>query len=88
MYKLGREYLLSTQELDIFGTASAYEGKVLILHGTRDDIVPIWCSERYKDTYGNNAVLKLVDGENHTITRRRKQVVSEVVEFYKANLPD
>jgi alpha-beta hydrolase superfamily lysophospholipase len=83
MYKLGREYLLSTQELDIFGTASAYDGDVLILHGTRDGIVPLWCSERYKETYGDNATLKLIDGENHTITRRRSQVVLEVVEFFR-----
>ena len=85
-YKLGREYLLSTQELDIYGTASAYEGPALILHGTRDGIVPVWCSERFYETYGNNATFKLIDGENHTITRRRKRVVSEVVEFFKANL--
>ncbi len=83
LYKLGREYLLSTQQLDIYGTASAYEGTVLILHGTKDGIVPIWCSERYKETYGDNATLKLIDGENHTITRRRDQVVSEVVDFFR-----
>ena len=83
LYKLGREYLLSTQELDIYGTASAYEGNVLILHGTKDGIVPIWCSERYKETYGDKATLKLIDGENHTITRRRDQVVSEVVDFFR-----
>ena len=38
--KLGRDYLLSTQELDIYGTASAYGGPVRIVHGTRDKIVP------------------------------------------------
>lgn len=27
--------------------------------------------------------LKVVEGENHTITRRRKQVVGETVEFFK-----
>ena len=85
LYKLGREYLLSTQELDIYGTASAYKGDVLILHGTRDSIVPLWCSERYKEVYGDNASLILVEGENHTITRHRDEVVSKVVEFYSVN---
>ncbi len=79
--RLGREYLLSTQELDIFGTAAAYPGKVLILHGTRDGIVPLWCSERYLETYGDRAELVLIDGENHTITRRKDQVVRAVVDF-------
>ena len=27
----------------------------------------LWCSERYKETYGDNAALKRIDGENHTI---------------------
>ena len=55
--KLGREYLLTTQELDIYGTASAYKGPVLILHGTKDKIVPLWCSDRYKENYGEKAEL-------------------------------
>lgn len=82
MMKLGREYLLSTQELDIYGTAAAYEGKVRIIHGTKDKIVPLWCSERYKETYGDRAELLLVEGENHTITRRRAEVVRETVSFF------
>lgn len=81
--KLGREYLLSTQELDIYGTAAAYGGKVRILHGTRDRIVPVWCSERYKETYGERAEFSLVEGENHMITRRRDEIVRETVEFFK-----
>lgn len=82
-YKLGREYLVTTQQLDIYGTAAAYQGPVLLLHGDRDGIVPMWCSERYIETYGPHATLKVVEGENHTITRRRKQVVAETVEFFK-----
>ena len=82
-YKLGREYLVTTQQLDIYGTAAAYQGPVLLLHGDRDGIVPMWCSERYLEAYGAHATLKVVEGENHTITRRRKQVVAEVVEYFK-----
>ena len=83
IYKLGREYLVTTQELDIYGTAAAYQGPVLLLHGDRDGIVPMWCSERYLEAYGAHATLKVVEGENHTITRRRKQVIAETVEFFK-----
>lgn len=82
--KLGREYLVSTQELDIYGTASAYEGRVRILHGTKDSIVPMWCSERYKEIYGDKSELVIIDGENHTINRRRDKVVRQVAEFFKS----
>ncbi|MBQ3881748.1 MAG: alpha/beta hydrolase [Bacteroidales bacterium] len=81
--KLGREYLLTTQQLDIYGIASAFDGDVLILHGNKDRIVPMWCSERYKDTYGDGASLTVVDGENHLISKRKKEVVSIVVGFFK-----
>ena len=83
IYKLGREYLVTTQQLDIYGTAAAYQGPVLLLHGDRDGIVPMWCSERYLEAYGAHATLKVVEGENHTITHRRKQVVAGTVEFFK-----
>ena len=81
--KLGREYLLSTQQLDIYGTAASYQGKVLILHGSKDSIVPLWCSERYQETYGDKAELVIVEGENHLINRRRKVVVEKVVAFFR-----
>ena len=83
LYKLGREYLVTTQQLDIYGTAAAYQGPVLLLHGDRDGIVPMWCSERYLEAYGSHATLNVVEGENHTITRRRKQVIAHTVEFFK-----
>ena len=83
MYKLGREYLLTTQQLDIYAEASAYEGPVRVVHGTRDSIVPMWCSEKFVETYGDRAELVVVEGENHTITKKRKEVVASVVQFFK-----
>ncbi len=81
--KLGREYLLTTQQLDIYGTAAAYQGPVLLLHGSRDGTVPMWCSEKFLEAYGNHATLQVVEGENHTITRHRKEVVTNTVAFFK-----
>ena len=83
LYKLGREYLVTTQQIDIYGTAAAYGGPVLLLHGDHDGIVPMWCSERFKQTYGDRATLKVVEGENHTITRRRNEVIAHTVDFFK-----
>ena len=76
--------LLSTQELDVFGTAAVYEGPVRILHGTRDSIVPMWCSEKYAETYGERAELITIDGENHMITRKRKETVALSTAFFKS----
>ena len=59
-------------------------GKVCILHGSRDSIVPMWCSERYKETYGDRAELTVIEGENHLINRRRDQVVARTVGFFRS----
>lgn len=81
--KLGREYILSTQDLDIYGTAKDYTGPVRLIHGSKDTIVPMSCSERYVEVYGEKAELIVVEGENHLITRKKKKVVVLSVGFFK-----
>lgn len=81
--KLGREYILTTQELDIYGTAKAYTGPVRLIHGSKDTIVPMSCSEKFVETYGDRSELIVVEGENHMITRRKKKTVSLAVEFFR-----
>ena len=83
LMKLGREYLLTTQQLDIYGTASAYQGPVLILHGENDRLVPLWCSQQYLTTYPNAPQLTIVEGENHRISRKTKKVATLVTQFFK-----
>lgn len=84
--KLGREYILSTQELDIYGTAQAYTGPVRLIHGSKDNIVPLSCSERFVETYTQDAELIVVEGENHMITRRLRKVVAHAASFFATQL--
>lgn len=84
--KLGREYILTTQELDIYGTASAYKGPVRLIHGSKDTIVPMSCSEKFVETYTQEAELIIVEGENHMITKKLKTVVSHAVSFLVSQL--
>lgn len=84
--KLGRDYILSTQELDIYGTAKSYTGPVRLIHGSKDTIVPMSCSEKFVESYTQDAELIVVEGENHMITRKLKTVVSYAVSFFKSQL--
>ena len=84
--KLGREYILTTQELDIYGTAKAYIGPVRLIHGSKDTIVPMSCSEKFVETYTQNAELIVVEGENHMITRKLRKVVTHAVSFFTTEL--
>lgn len=72
-YKLGRDYLVQTQLLDIYGTAELYQGPVCIIHGADDGIVPLWCSERYHEIY-QNSQLYVLKGENHLFLKKGKKV--------------
>jgi pimeloyl-ACP methyl ester carboxylesterase len=84
LMKLGREYLLTTQQLDIYGTACAYHGPVLILHGKNDRLVPLWCSQQYLTTYpATTSQLTIIEGENHRISRKTKKVATLVTQFFK-----
>lgn len=84
--KLGREYIISTQNIDIYGTARSYTGPVKLIHGSKDTIVPLSCSEKYVESYTQEAELSIVEGENHMITRKLKTVVSQAVSFLKIHL--
>ena len=84
--KLGREYILTTQELDIYGTAKAYTGPVRLIHGSKDTIVPMSCSDKFVETYTQEAELIVVEGENHMITKKLKTVVSHTVSFFSTQL--
>ena len=80
--KLGRDYILSTQELDIYGTAGKYDGPVRLIHGDKDNIVPMSCSEKFVETYGDISELIVVKGGNHMITRRKKAIIAHAVAFF------
>lgn len=85
-YKLGRRYLCETQDLDIYGISSAYQGPVLILHGSKDGIVPLWCSEKYKAVYSDSE-MHIVKGENHLIINKRHKIISLILDFLSRHLP-
>lgn len=79
-YRVGREYMLTSQELDIYGTSAHYQGPVCIIHGTDDGIVPLWCSQRYDSIYSQSA-LHLIEGENHLMSRHLKESKKIITDF-------
>ena len=62
--KLGRNFVLSMRGLDIYEKMDAFTKPVLLMHGTKDDIVPLSYSQRAEETYPN-AELVTYEGEGH-----------------------
>lgn len=81
-YRVGREYMVSTQLLDIYGESSHYQGPVCIIHGSKDGIVPLWCSQRYDEIY-NRSILHLIEGENHLMVVHLRKTLGIITPFLK-----
>ena len=84
-HRVGRDYFTVAQTLPIFETSARYTGPVLLIHGKDDKIVPYTYSEKYHAGY-SNSTLVLLDGENHVLSKKRKEVVARSVAFLKAEL--
>lgn len=81
-YKVGRDYLTSSQLLDIYGTSAQYQGPVCLIHGTNDHIVPLWCSEKYDSIY-QHSILHLIDGEVHTMHKKLGKTTRIITDFLR-----
>lgn len=66
--KVGKNYIETSMTLPIYETAQNYNGPVLIVHGTQDQIVPYTYSERYHEKLKNSEI-HLVPGENHIFSK-------------------
>lgn len=77
-HKLGRKFILEAQKFPIYEISSRYTGPVCLIHGTKDSIVPLQYSERYRDCY-RNAVLHSIGGEGHMLRGSRDFIASAVL---------
>jgi len=73
------------QKYDFFEEIKRYPGKVLILHGTNDQAVPIEVGRKYKQILGDRAELIEIEGADHTFNKYewKRLVLDKTVEFLK-----
>lgn len=62
--RLGEAFDREAKDIDVYGILPAYRGPVLIIHGDRDEIVPLRYSERALSVYGD-AELIVMPGAGH-----------------------
>ena len=83
--ELGRNFVLTLRDLDIYANMADFQKPVLILHGTNDAIVPISYSQRAAETYPN-AELVTYKGEGHGFTPGTMRDVEErLLDFINDN---
>ena len=78
---LGRRFFREVRSIDVYATIGRYRGPVLLLHGDRDDIVPIDYSRRAARTYAD-AELHTIHGARHGFGgKTREEAVARVAAF-------
>ncbi len=63
---LGENFISDVKQHNTFRESSPYRGPAAVIHGTGDTSVPPSVSEKYKDLYGGNAELSLIEEADHT----------------------
>ncbi|WP_045175717.1 alpha/beta hydrolase [Anaerocellum danielii] len=82
---LSQDFYYDLQKYDFFEEIKRYPGKVLILHGTNDQAVPIEVGRKYKQILGDRAELIEIEGADHTFNKYEweRLVLDKTVEFLK-----
>lgn len=85
-YTYGREFILDAQELDYWTACTTYDNPVLILHGTRDFIVPLFSSFAVEKLFPDSQ-LEVVPGGGHGFWGFQElHTLNRMVEFIKGNI--
>jgi pimeloyl-ACP methyl ester carboxylesterase len=83
-FLLGKGFVEDAKALDIYGIAARYTGNVLILHGDKDDVVPIEASQKYVKYYGDKSVFNVIKDAGHTFDKREwtDEVLNKTADFF------
>jgi pimeloyl-ACP methyl ester carboxylesterase len=81
---VGLDFLEDLKTIDVFERAKPYNGPVLLIHGTGDEVVPYHISNVYQQKcYGNQATVHFIEGANHTFDRHEweTEVIETITQF-------
>jgi len=80
---MGEKFTEDVINIDIYEKAAEFDKDILIIHGDNDNIVPLSSSERYLNYYGDNVVLKVIQGADHTFNKKEweEEVLELTVEY-------
>lgn len=81
--KLGKKFMMDIRPMKPFETIGNYKGRVLIVHGTDDKVVPLDYSKRAVETY-NNAELKIINKAGHGFNPGERILSNQYVKEFLA----
>lgn len=82
----GRPYVADMWDYDVYEEIGNYKKKVLLLHGDKDEIVPIAYSERAAEVY-SQAEYHVIQGAGHGFTEEAfEKAVKYIMDYFKAEV--
>lgn len=78
---VGRRFFIELRDINVYDTIRKYQGPVLIIHGDKDNIVPISYSERAERTY-TDAILKVIQNAGHGFTPSQREYVHKYLKDF------
>jgi len=88
-YRVGRGFFEDALKHDILGSCSKISPRpLLIIHGSRDNVVPVEHAKMLYNSAGEPKKLVVIDGADHTFNRRdwESKVIEITVEWFKKTL--
>ena len=84
--EVGKAYFEKSIDYDIYNDMKNYDGKVLIIHGTSDNVVPISYSRRAIETF-KDAKLKEIPGAGHGFRgAQQEEAAKTIIDFVKESI--
>lgn len=80
LHPLGKQYILTAQQLDIYGQVAHYTGHMCLIHGMRDNIVPYNYSVRYNKVCSQSKLL-LIEDETHLLNVNKPRLFEYILNF-------
>lgn len=82
---INKEFINDIKKYDVYNTAEKYKKSALIIHGTKDEVVPFEFGQKYKAIYGERAKFIEVQDADHVFQRSdwKNTVIDETVKYVK-----
>lgn len=83
---VSKRYFADTYDLDIYKEIAKYENPVLIIHGTKDNVVDYSYSVKANDTFINSSLITIEDSGHGFYGDSAKTAVNEAYKFIIENI--
>ena len=84
--EVGKVYFEKSLDYDVYNDMKNYDGKVLIVHGTSDNVAPISYSRRAIETF-KDARLKEIPGAGHGFRgAQQEEATKAIIDFVKGSI--